>query len=359
MKRKAPPRQGFRRPDTSTVFGAGLIALDLVISAEPDTPIRAWAGGTCGNVLAILSFLGWDAYPIARLNTDAASLKVKADLRRWGVHLDHAECEPATAAPIIVQEIRRAANGQPTHRFRWACPHCGHWLPGYRAVTLRGAKSVHERIGLAKVFFMDRLSPAALELAAEAAAKGAVVFFEPSSREDSRLLQAAFSIAHVVKYADERIDLPASTRLGPAVALEIKTMGARGLRYRSWLPQARTRGWEHLPSVKAPVIADSCGAGDWCTAGVVATLAGNGHQGFLTVGASALRRSIRHGQVLAAWSCGFEGARGGMYEVDRETFDKQIRRIAKGATAPLIRRATPSEQSLALVRCPACPAASY
>ena len=35
-------------------FGVGLIALDLVMGADPESPVRSWAGGTCGNVLSIL-----------------------------------------------------------------------------------------------------------------------------------------------------------------------------------------------------------------------------------------------------------------------------------------------------------------
>src|SRR5215831_3040640 len=63
------------------VFGAGLIALDLVISSDPQSPARSWAGGTCGNVLSILAYLGWEAYPIARLNGDPASIRVLADMQ--------------------------------------------------------------------------------------------------------------------------------------------------------------------------------------------------------------------------------------------------------------------------------------
>ena len=70
------------------VFGTGLIALDLVIGPKPETPVRSWAGGTCGNVLSILAYLGWDAYPVARMNSDVASDRVRADMKRWGVHLD-------------------------------------------------------------------------------------------------------------------------------------------------------------------------------------------------------------------------------------------------------------------------------
>ena len=43
------------------VLGTGLIAIVLVVGPDPGTPVRSWAGGTCGNVLSILS--------VRRLNT--------------------------------------------------------------------------------------------------------------------------------------------------------------------------------------------------------------------------------------------------------------------------------------------------
>jgi fructokinase len=141
------------------------------------------------------------------------------------------------------------------------------------------------------------------------------------------------------------------------MVLEVKTMGTKGLRYRSWLPNAQTNGWEDVPSVKAPTVADTCGAGDWCTAGILATLARQGQAGLATVTASELKEAVHYGQVLAAWNVGFEGARGGMYEVDKATFTAQIRRIAKGA-APSIERVEIGDDSIARVPCPACPPVS-
>ncbi len=122
--------------ESPKVFGIGLIALDLVTGIDPESPIRSWAGGTCGNVLSILAYLGWDAFPIARMNGDAASQRVRVDMERWGVHLDFTACGPTSHTPIIIQEIRRGRDGSPTHRFSWSCPRCGRWLPGFKAVTL-------------------------------------------------------------------------------------------------------------------------------------------------------------------------------------------------------------------------------
>ena len=100
-----------------SIFGTGLIALDVVIGPDPETPVRSWAGGTCGNVLSILAYLGWDAYPVARMNGDVASELVRADMARWGVHLDWTTCAPTTHTPMIVQEIQRRRDGRSGHRF--------------------------------------------------------------------------------------------------------------------------------------------------------------------------------------------------------------------------------------------------
>src|SRR4051812_28444579 len=173
------------------VFGAGLIALDLVISMNPVSPVRSWTGGTCGNVLSILAYLGWDAYPIARLNGDPASERVRADMARWGVRLDFSNCTPTSHTPIIIQEIRRGRDGSPKHRFSWSCPRCGQRLPRFKAVTVDAIEDVAPALPGTSAFFFDRLSRAALTLAARASAKGAVVVFEPSGKADVKLFAEA------------------------------------------------------------------------------------------------------------------------------------------------------------------------
>ena len=147
------------------IFGTGLIALDLVIGPDSETPVRCWAGGTCGNVLSILAWLGWDAYPVARMNDDMASEHVRRDLARWGVHLDWTTCAPTTHTPIVVQQIRRGRDGRPRHRFSWSCPRCGEWLPPFKAITIDAVERIRPALTDASVFFLDRLSRATLVLA--------------------------------------------------------------------------------------------------------------------------------------------------------------------------------------------------
>jgi sugar/nucleoside kinase (ribokinase family) len=336
------------------VFGAGLIALDLVIGPDPTVPVCSWAGGTCGNVLSILAYLGWDVYPIARMSDDPASERVRSDMARWGVKLDWANCAPATHTTIIVQEIRRDRNGRPTHRFSWACPHCGRWLPTFKAVTLDTIASVRPALIGISVFFFDRLSRATLALAAEASAQGAVVAFEPSGKAAGKLMAEAVSLAHIVKYADERlVGLEGAMAEEAATVIEVQTQGEQGLRYRHRLGKT-VSNWISLDAVSAPRLVDTCGSRDWCTAGLLAELAAGGQDGLLRASANAVQAALRYGQALAAWNCGFEGARGGMYVTERSGFESQLRQIVKGEFE-CWGQPTDTAISTPLVACPACP----
>lgn len=333
-------------------FGTGLIALDLVMSADPNMPVQAWAGGTCGNVLSILAYLGWNSFPIARMNGDPASDRVRADMGRWGVNLEFSGCEPTSHTPIIIQEIRRRRDGSPTHRFSWACPRCGQWLPSFKPVTRQALEVVGDSLMGSQVFFLDRLSRAALTLAAQATDAGAVVMFEPSGKSDPKLFAEALELSHIVKYADQRLsEAGGAMTHESATLLEIQTMGEEGLRYRHRLDGQPSK-WIHSPALRAPQFVDSCGSGDWCSAGLLSKMAPTGLAGFASADHEKLAEALRYGQALAAFNCAFEGARGGMYAVERERFDILIEQILNGSLGGPIpgAKAAPAET----VSCPAC-----
>lgn len=339
---------------TPKILGTGLVALDLVVSSDPETPIRSWAGGTCGNVLSILAWLGWDAYPIARMNEDAASTRVRADLERWGVHLDLSGCGPAVHTPIIVQEIRQSSKGGSTHRFSWSCLRCGGWLPSFKPVTRAVVDRVAPHVPGTSVFFFDRVSRGALDMAAAAAAEGAVVMFEPSGRGDEKQFIEALAVSHIVKYADQRLAALVGDGSPTNLRLEIQTLGSDGLRFR--LPRdGRNPNWRGMKAVVAETLTDSCGSGDWCTAGVLATLATGGITMLDQATVPMVVDALSYGQELAAWNCRFEGARGGMYAAPEKvpgTVGPRSLRPARMSVNPL-----DEDSASALVGCPRCDAA--
>src|SRR5439155_19617918 len=95
------------RNSPPVVVGTGLVALDVVFNTEIQGRLKCYAGGTCGNVLAILGFLDWTPRPVARLSPDPAAERILADLRQWNVATDLISTEAGGSTPIIIQRIGR------------------------------------------------------------------------------------------------------------------------------------------------------------------------------------------------------------------------------------------------------------
>ena len=317
-----------RRP---VVLGMGLVALDVVIVEGSSEPPRYFAGGTCGNVLSILGFLGWDARPISRLGTGGATKHVVEDLERWNVSTRFVTQRENGSTPVIIERLRRSADGTPQHRFSWRCPSCGTHLPGYKPVLATVAQELAHDVKQPAVFFFDRVSRGVLAMAEVCRRTGAVVVFEPSAVAEPELFREAWKLSHVVKYSHERLRDIADVEFGKqerqAVWLEVETLGAEGLRYRSRLPDAQTRGWEHARSFPVPSVKDTAGAGDWCTAGLIERLARKGSRGLKVATLAGVRGAFRYAQAASAWNCAFEAPRGGMYHSSREAFARDIAEI--------------------------------
>jgi fructokinase len=222
-------------------------------------------------------------------------------------------------------------------------------------VTVSAVEAVTPALDGVAVFFLDRLSRATLSLAAEASKRGAVVVFEPSGKSNEKLMAEAITLAHIVKYANERVArIDGLMGEGAATVVEIQTLGELGLKYRHRL-NGKVSEWANLDAIPAPRLTDTCGSGDWCTAGLIAKAAAGGQPGLRASGEKGLRDALIYGQALAAWNCGFEGARGGMYAIARSDFEVQISRLLQGQLDTSM--AEPTEAGYAQpVGCPACPA---
>ncbi|GIW86328.1 MAG: carbohydrate kinase family protein [Isosphaeraceae bacterium] len=337
------------------IAGTGLIALDVVIPNGPHSLPQLWAGGTCGNVLTALAFLGWDAYPIARLRDDAASRQITQDFGRWGVNPDFLGLDPSGSTPVIVQHIHCSPGRGATHSFSRNCPFCGTRLPWYKPVRVSDAADIFPRLPAPAVFFFDRTSPGAIYLARQAAEVGALVVFEPSAAAEEQQLRRAMQVAHVVKYSEDRMGSLEGLGEEAGVPLLIETRGADGLRYLSRL-KAGQGTWAVSKVLPAREVVDTAGCGDWCTAGLIAALGRRGKDAFLRSSPGQLREALRFGQALAAWNCEFEGARGGMYQSDLPTFQESIRRLLAGDSryTPPAARVFPGNGSTTEYSCATC-----
>jgi sugar/nucleoside kinase (ribokinase family) len=328
MTKKSTKTMRTTRP---LAVGTGLVALDAVASADEGVPVQYWAGGTCGNVLIALRYLGWASQPIARLAHDRATELLLDDLQRWNISERYIRIDEEGSTPIIIQRITKDSQGRVHHSFSWRCTECGARYPGYKPELLTIAEEIAPKLKSVNVFFFDRLSAAAIALAKSAAANGAVVMFEPSGIGNPVLFRQAWEVAHIVKYSHERLSEFPETDVESHPCLLVETLGNAGLRYR-WRRSGKQLGkWVESKALQVLSVKDTAGAGDWCTAGLLSKIASRGFDGFSKATDQELSEAIRYGQALAAWNCQFEGARGGMYSVSKRQFDHQVKELLAGS----------------------------
>jgi sugar/nucleoside kinase (ribokinase family) len=312
----------------SVCYGAGLVALDVILNGSPDTPAYLTAGGSCGNVLAILAFLGMETIPVARLSNDKAAKEILKDFTIWNVKDDLVTRSSDGSTPVIIHRILKDKAGKPKHKFEFKDPDSGSWLPQYKPVL----SSFVRELDFPKspdVFFFDRASRGTIDLAEKCKKEGALIFFEPPSASDLRLFKQAVEISDVVKFSSDRITsyddiFPIAERL-----IEIRTMGSEGLEFRSNKFRDPSR-WERAKPIPIDetLVIDSAGAGDWCSAGVIKTLLSFGTT-TLDTNKSQIIDALNVGQSYSAVNICFIGARGAMYHLDKNTFIKVVKSVAK------------------------------
>lgn len=289
-----------------SIAGTGLFALDVIVRLDGSKAAPS-PGGSAGNVLSILGSLGWNAAPVGVLGDDFAGHAIQRDFERVGADIRLLRRSLARCTPVIFQQQldMRVAQNDATHRFTFACPHCGgrrrpHWDDDPDFADVRA------HLPPASVFYLDRPTRLGVEVAEQYALHGTIVVFEPSAvGDDADLFMRATRAARIVKYADERLGNLSTYHLRPD-GIEIQTRGSHGLRFRSGTVD---RSWTDLPAFRLPFIHDTAGAGDWCTAGMLHELFGAG-AGPQAIERDAIEHALVFGQALSTLNCMTEGARG-------------------------------------------------
>lgn len=338
-----------------TCFGTGLIALDMVVNGDRSESPRFWAGGSCGNVLTILAYLGWHSYPVARFGNDKAAKAIVNDMRRHKVKMQFIFYDKSIETTIILQRIFMTPDGIPTHRFYWVCPSCGNWFPRYKPVLLREVQRLSEDALKMTCFYFDRVSAASLFLAEKARDQGALVVFEPTSIKEDKQFKIAMSVCDILKYSNERTKNYDKFIYESPVQLVVETLGAEGLRYR--LRRNNICGkWKLLPAFPVAKLKDAAGAGDWCTAGMVDMLSRETEVPLRHIPEKMIFAAIQYGQALSALNCSFEGARGAMYGLNKKQFDDEIQKILelKGLGSSIEDNLSTKVKKTAQCICPTC-----
>jgi fructokinase len=293
-------------------IGTGLVALDVVINSGDTNSTQFYAGGSCGNVLTILSYFGWDSYPIARLSNNVAADLLMQDFSKWQVKDGLLTFTEDGSTPIIIHRILKDKLGTPKHRFEFRNPEDGSYLPSYKPCLAKSVPSIVIQSPKPNIFFFDRINRASIDLAKEYKSKGAIIYFEPSSAKDVNGFRKCLEIADVVKFSEDRIPEYDSLQPIATTKLEIQTLGAKGIKYR----KKGASKWIFVSGYAIENVIDSAGAGDWFTAGFLYWLFRR-KVDISKIPNELLLEALNFGQVSGSLNCTFEGARGLMYNVNR------------------------------------------
>ena len=307
-----------RRRRDPRVLSAGYVTLDLVARDIGSGDLWQSIGGTCGNVSAFASALGARVTILTRVGHDRRGRYLLASLRAADVDVSDVECISDLRTPGVVEFLRTDELGG--HRFAFLCPVCGTKLPKATVVSTRQARAMSERVEEFDAFFFDRASSATIRLAEAARDAGLLVVFEPTTVPRTDAAERAAAISDIVKVSKQPSNRMGAWRPRPGASTRfiIETLGSLGTRLRS-RKKDRWGDWRLVPCTPQTRVYDAAGAGDWLTAGLLASLLSQP----CTPTEYAVHAAIEYGQRLSGLSLWFDGAQGALTALGSATI-KQI-----------------------------------
>ena len=260
-------------------------------------------GGTAGNVMSILAWMGWHTLPAARLDDSEVGLQLRADLESYGCDTRYLTNTPDGGTTILDIIHKTGRDGKPKTAYMAHSPRGGRFV-NHRFWTLKQAQALFDSLDqMPDVFFFDRCAPGNILLAELLHERGVLVYYEPNEPVDRNFLRAV-AASDIVKFSDERHSDVSFTD-GFTDKLFIQTMNQKGLRYR-----LRGSEWNQLAPVWNPDAIDGEGAGDWTSSTFINALGKHGLTQVSDLEESLLKECLMEAQRVASESVSYIGAKG-------------------------------------------------
>lgn len=263
-----------------TCLLGGNFALDTIVTRDypngfvvgknnkfTETVVVECVGNTCGNVAAILPYLGVQTFPIAHLDLSEQGLQIKSDLQRYGADVRFVENSASGGTTLLrCTHKRDKATGEHAISFRATSP--GSRFPKRRFLRVRDeAPAFIESLTFTPdIFFFDAAEAGLRYLAAELRKRGTLVYFEPESDADKNKFMKAVEVSDIVKFSHEKVDDTLFTTQYTD-KLFIRTLGAEGLEFNLC-----GQGWNRVAPIANDNVVDTEGAGDWTSSQFIACL---------------------------------------------------------------------------------------
>ena len=315
-----------------TCLLSGNFALDTIVTREyPDgfivgkankfteTVIAESVGNTCGNVAAILPYLGVLTYPIGHFDQSGQGLQIKKDLQRYGADVRFVEnSENGGTTLLRCTHKRDKMTGEHTISFRATSP--GSRFPKRRFIRVRDeAPAFIENLDFVPdIFFFDAAEAGLRYIAGELRKRGTLVYFEPESDADKKKFLKAVEVSDIVKFSNEKVcDLSFVGQYDNK--LFVRTLGVDGLEFNLC-----GQGWGRVAPVSNDNVVDWEGAGDWTTSQFIACLCERGILSIAQMTIDSVKECLEAACRTASRSVSYLGSKGMIDAENDNCINQQI-----------------------------------
>ena len=262
--------------------GSGIYNLDTIVVREypdgqagkrfTDKVVKEEVGGTCGNVMCLLSIFGLETYPQVSLDDSPEGKKITEDLYRYGCDMRFVTNTPEGGTTLLRVTHKRNPDGSPKVSVRAGSPG-GSRFPKRKFLRARDqAPTFVDALTsefIPDFYFFDSPAAGHRYIARELRTMGSTVYFEPSSVSTKADLECV-SLSDIVKFSDENVpDTSFADRFNDK--LFVQTRGKDGLCFK-----LRAGEWKTLPGIPNDNVVDTEGAGDWTTAAIICGIVHSG-----------------------------------------------------------------------------------
>ena len=219
-------------------------------------------GGTCGNVMCMLSRLGWNVYPQVKLIDTDEGRQIADSLASYGCDISLVSFDPNGGFSGMTCTHRRSNK---TGKHELGLRPFGPNGSQFRKITeLRVRDEVPvflENLSKAPdVYFFDHNEAGPRKIAEELRRRGSLIYYECENSSDWRKFLKCVKPADIVKFSDENVtDLSFCNEYSDK--LFIQTQGSKGLQFK-----LRDGEWIHVNPKQVTNVVDWEGCGDTITA---------------------------------------------------------------------------------------------
>ena len=220
------------------------------------------AGGTCGNVMCMLSRLGWNVYPQVKLIDNDEGKQLADSLTSYGCATTHISFDPKGGFSGMTCTNRRSNK---TGEHELGLHSFGPNGSQFRKITeLRARDEVPTFLeALAEtpdVYFFDHNEAGPRKIAEELSKRGSLIYYECENSKDWKKFIKSIQASDIVKFSDENVQ-DISFADDYKNKLFIQTQGSKGLQFK-----LRNGDWIHVNPIQVANVVDWEGCGDTITA---------------------------------------------------------------------------------------------